>query len=341
MRYLVTGGAGFIGTNFSHKLASRGDEVVVFDNFHRKGSEVNADWLSKTYKNIRIVKKDIRFDLDDLAKLCEWADAVYHLAAQTAVTTSVINPREDFEINAWGTFNLLEAIRDSKKKPLLIYASTNKVYGRMETVEVLEKNNRYTYKDYDEGIAEHHPVDFHSPYGCSKGSGDQYVRDFSRIYGLKTVVMRQSCIYGPYQFGSEEQGWLAWFTIAAMLNKPITIYGDGKQVRDALFVDDLFELWDLATKNIETAKGHIYNVGGGREYTLSLLELIAMLEKMLNKKMEVKFSNWRPGDQKIFVADVGKAKSHFGWQPKIAPLDGVRRMHSWFKTQDLARQANS
>lgn len=334
-RYLVIGGAGFIGSNFVDKLASRGDDVVIFDNFSRAGSRDNANWLKGKHKKIKVVEGDIRTDLKKLQDSVEAADIIHHLAAQTAVTISVLNPREDFEVNALGTHNILEAVRLSKNRPIVIYASTNKVYGGMEDVGWVKKGKRYAYKNLPQGVHEKHPLDFHSPYGCSKGTGDQYVRDYARIYGLKTVVMRQSCIYGPHQFGSEEQGWLAWFTIAAMHAKPITIYGDGMQVRDALHVDDLFEVWDLAAKNIEKAKGRVYNIGGGPAYTLSLLELITLLEKMLGKKISVSFSDWRPGDQKIFVANVAKAKRELGWKPKIHPEKGVKHMHAWLKTQKI------
>jgi CDP-paratose 2-epimerase len=328
-KYLLIGGAGFIGVNFADELLKRGDAVTIFDNFSRKGTEINVKWLSSVYKsNLEIVRGDIRNDFSTLKELVEKHDVVHHLAAQVAVTTSTTNPREDFEINALGTFNVLEAIRLSTKKPTLIYASTNKVYGEMENVITVKKENRYEYKDAPEGISENQPLDFHSPYGCSKGAGDQYVRDYARIYGLKTVVMRQSCIYGPHQFGVEDQGWVAWFIIATVLNKDITIYGDGKQVRDVLHVRDLFNLWDIAEKN-KKAHGKAYNVGGGSRQSTSLLEFIAYLEKIKKTKIPLKFSGWRPGDQPIYISDIRKISSELGWSPAIVKEDGFSELYKW------------
>ncbi len=329
MKYLITGGAGFVGTNFAHKLLQRGDEVTLFDNFSRKGALINIDWLSGKYKGIRVVQGDIRIDIEKLKGEVEQCEVVYHLAAQVAVTTSVQNPREDFEINALGTLNLLEAIRLSKSKPVLVYASTNKVYGGMEDIKIIKGDRRYSYKDLTNGIPENRLLDFHSPYGCSKGAADQYVRDYARIYGLKTIVMRQSCIYGPRQFGVEDQGWVAWFTIASVLGKPITIYGDGKQVRDLLYVDDLFEAWDIATKKIKKVSGETFNIGGGSANTISLLELLHHLEKMSDKKIKSSFSDWRPGDQPVYISDISKANRLLDWTPKTAPEKGVERLFGW------------
>jgi CDP-paratose 2-epimerase len=221
MKFLVIGGAGFIGCNFAELLLRRGDDVVVFDNLSRPGTQGNLDYLIEEFPQMEFVRADIRSDQQKLDELMETVDAVYHLAGQVAVTTSVVSPREDFEINALGTFNILEAIRKSARKPPLIYSSTNKVYGGMKNIPIIEKNGRYEYRDLAGGISEEFLLDFHSPYGCSKGAGDQYVRDYARIYGLQTVVMRQSCIYGKRQFGIEDQGWVAWFTIAAVLGKKI------------------------------------------------------------------------------------------------------------------------
>jgi len=329
MKYLTIGGAGFIGSNFADQLLSRGDRVIIFDNFSRRGTVDNCNWLQERYRGLRIVRGDIRSDVSKLKDLVEKVDVVYHLAAQVAVTTSVRNPREDFEINALGTFNVLEAVRESKRRPVVIYASTNKVYGGMEDVEIIEKDGRYGYKDFPKGIPENRLLDFHSPYGCSKGAGDQYVRDYARIYGLKTVVMRQSCIYGRRQFGVEDQGWVAWFTIAAVLGKKITIYGDGKQVRDVLFVDDLFEAWDLVIKNIDRVSGEVFNIGGGAKLTMSLLELLDLLQEFLRTKIDYTFSDWRPGDQPVYISDISKAKKILGWEPRVDVESGVRLLADW------------
>lgn len=254
-----------------------------------------------------------------------------HEAAQVAVTTSVADPRADFEINALGTFNVLEAARQFTPSAVVIYASTNKVYGNMEHIAVREEPRRYVYADTPEGLDEAEPLDFHSPYGCSKGCAEQYVRDYSRIYGLKSVVFRQSCIYGTRQFGMEDQGWVAWFTIATVLGRPITIYGDGKQVRDILWVEDLVDLYLRAIERIDIAAGGIYNAGGGPENTLSLLELLDHLEHLSGRPIEKRFSDWRPGDQKVFIAHCGKASRELGWNPSVAPLEGVERLLKWVR----------
>lgn len=262
--YLVTGGAGFIGSNYVNRLLMRGEKVTIYDNLSRAGSQLNLRWLMDVYgpKAFNLVVGDTR-DAGQLVLAARDADVIVHLAAQVAVTTSVVKPREDFEINALGTFNVLEAARLNERKPIIIYASTNKVYGGMEEVKTVEKDTRYEYADYPQGIPETLSLDFHSPYGCSKGAGDQYVRDYYRIYGIPSVVLRQSCIYGPRQFGVEDQGWVAWFIIAAVTGRPITIYGDGKQVRDILFVEDLMDAYDLSVEHIDQVAGQVFNVGGG------------------------------------------------------------------------------
>lgn len=329
MNILIIGGCGFIGSNAAEYFVEKGDNVTVFDNLSRAGTESNLSWLQSTYPSIKFIRGDIRHDNSLLSEAVEGQDAVLHLAAQVAVTTSVDNPREDFEINALGTFNVLEAIRKTKSKPSLIYSSTNKVYGGMQDIEVHEKDGKYSYKDLCSGIPENRLLDFHSPYGCSKGAADQYVRDYARIYGLKTVVFRQSCIYGYRQFGIEDQGWVAWFTIASLFDTPITIYGDGKQVRDSLFITDLIEAYDLAFQKIDSVSGKIYNIGGGPSNTLSLLQLIDLLEKKYSKKIKYSFSDWRPGDQPVFVSDVSKAFKDLGWAPKTSVSEGVDKLASW------------
>jgi CDP-paratose 2-epimerase len=330
-KYLITGGAGFIGSNYVHRLLKRGEQVTIYDNFSRAGAPRNLDWLKQEYgKNaFEVITGDVR-DANRIAESASGADVIVHLAGQVAVTTSVNNPRDDFESNALGTFNVLEAARASGRNPILIYASTNKVYGGMEDVKLFEEPTRWRYKDLVQGCPETQPLDFHSPYGCSKGAGDQYVRDYHRIYNLQTVVFRQSCIYGTRQFGVEDQGWVAWFIIAAATGKPITIYGDGKQVRDILFVEDLLNAYDLAVEKIDTARGQVYNLGGGPENVMSIwTEFQPKLEKLLGKPVEVALGDWRPGDQRVFYADIGKAKKELGWAPTIDVEAGVQKLFKW------------
>lgn len=333
MKYLITGGAGFIGSNLTNLLLKRGDRVIVFDSLSRNGSKSNIEWLKKTYGDkLSLVTGDMKSGYSVLLKIVKDVDVVIHLAAQVAVTTSVINPREDFEINALGTLNLLEAVRNSGNNPILIYTSTNKVYGELEDLKIVEKSGRYEFSDLKLGISEKRNLDFHSPYGCSKGAADQYVRDYARIYGLRTIVFRQSCIYGPRQFGVEDQGWVAWFLIALTLGKNITIYGNGKQVRDLLYIDDLIKAYDLAIKNIATTKGQIYNIGGGSTNTISIWhEFKPILEDLFKRKINVDFSDFRPGDQPIFVSDIRKAKKDFGWEPKIKIRQGIEKLFYWIQ----------
>jgi len=328
-RYLISGGAGFIGVNAAHHFAQRGHAVTVLDNFSRRGTEENAKWLVAQHPAIRVVRADLRTDQKALDAEAAQCDVLLHLAAQVAVTTSVTDPRTDFEINALGAFNVLEAARRASRPPIVLYSSTNKVYGGMEDVVVVEDGNRYRYRDFPLGIGEDRLLDFHSPYGCSKGAADQYVRDYVRIYGLRTVVFRQSCIYGPHQFGIEDQGWVAWFTLRALLGKPVTIYGDGKQVRDVLDVDDLIAAFDAAIERIDRSSGQVYNIGGGPAHTLSLLDLIALLNKVDGTRLEHSFGEWRPGDQRVYVSDIRRAQRDLGWSPKTSPERGVARMRAW------------
>jgi CDP-paratose 2-epimerase len=332
---LVTGGAGFIGCNMSRRLMKDGWQVTIFDNLSRPGTRNNLKWL-QSQGSFRFIKGDVR-QKAQVAKALAAAgrpDAVFHYAGQVAVTTSVTDPREDFEINALGTFNVLEALRLAlpktvKGRPALFYSSTNKVYGGMEDIKIVERGGRYQYKDLPKGIPEGRLLDFHSPYGCSKGTADQYVRDYSRIYRFPTVVFRQSCIYGYRQFGVEDQGWVAWFTIAAALGKPLTIYGDGKQVRDVLFIDDLCDAYLQAFRHLGKTAGQVYNIGGGAGNQMSLLELLAFLERFLGRPIPRTKGDWRPGDQPVFVCDIAKAKREFGWAPKVGAREGVRRLHGW------------
>ncbi len=330
--YLVTGGAGFIGSNYVTRLIRRGEDVTIYDNLSRPGSKLNINWLRQEYGNsFKLVESDIR-NFDAVSKAASLADVIVHLAAQVAVTTSVVNPREDFEINALGTFNVVEAARLSGKKPVILYASTNKVYGGMEEVKTVEKDERYEYADFPYGIPESLSLDFHSPYGCSKGTGDQYVRDYSRIYGLPSVALRQSCIYGTRQFGMEDQGWVAWFVIAALSGWPITIYGDGKQVRDVLYVDDLLNAYDLAIEQAQAKPGRVLNIGGGPDKTISIWkEFGPMLEKLMGQPIPVKVGDWRPGDQTVYVSDIRKAEKELGWSPRVTPEEGVTMLFYWVK----------
>jgi len=326
---LITGGAGFIGINSARYFASRGWTVTIVDNLSRRGGNDNLTWLRGNY-SVRLEQLDVR-NADAMTHVVADVkpDVVLHLAAQVAVTSSVVNPREDFEINALGTFNVLEAVRLEKADTFFIYASTNKVYGKMEDVAVGERNGRYEYLDLPQGISETQPLDFHSPYGCSKGVADQYALDYHRIYDLRTVVMRQSCIYGTRQFGIEDQGWVAWFTIAAVLGKALTIYGDGKQIRDVLHVDDLARAYEAAIENQADVSGQAFNLGGGAANTLSLRELLSHLERQLEIKIPYKTADWRPGDQPVFVCDLAKAKRMLHWQPEISVHDGVSMLSDW------------
>lgn len=329
MKILITGGAGFIGINTAAYFLKKGNEISIYDNLSRKGSRINLAWIKKQYPKVRCIEGDVK-DFAKLRKEVEGKDVIFHFAGQVAVTTSVENPREDFEANTLGTFNVLEAVRLSRSKPIVIDSSTNKVYGGLENIEVIEKKTRYEFKNLKNGVAEDMNLNFHSPYGCSKGAADQYVRDYARIYGLKTVVFRQSCIYGPHQFGVEDQGWVAWFLIAVHLNKPIVIYGNGKQVRDLLYIDDLLKAFDLAIKHIDKTTGQIYNIGGGPDNSISIwLEFKPLLEKLTGKKIKETFSSLRPGDQPIYVSNIEKAKRDFGWKPQVGIEKGIKKLYMW------------
>ncbi len=331
MRCFVTGGAGFIGCNLANHHLSQGDHVIVFDNLSRKGTEDNLAWLRDRYGDrLSFVKADIR-DFDALrVAMPSDTERVYHMAGQVAVTTSVVDPREDFEVNALGTLNVLEAVRSVAPQAAVFYASTNKVYGGMEEVAIAEGETSYRYRDLPLGVSEEQPLDFHSPYGCSKGCGDQYTRDYARIYGLRTVVFRQSCIYGERQFGVEDQGWVAYLCIAARLGWPITIYGDGKQVRDVLWIEDLIAAYEAAAAQIDVAAGCIYNIGGGPENTMSIWsEFRPLLESMAGHPIPATYSDWRPGDQLVYVSDIRKAERELGWRPAVSVRDGIERLWKW------------
>jgi CDP-paratose 2-epimerase len=331
MKVFITGGAGFIGCNLAEHHLGRGDDVVVFDDLSRPGTDANVRWLRERHEDrLRLVRGDI-CDADALGGAIEpGTERVYHLAAQVAVTTSVLEPRRDFEINALGTFNVLEAVRAMAPEAALLYASTNKVYGGMETVPVVEEAARYRYEDLPSGVPEEQALDFHSPYGCSKGAGDQYVRDYSRIYGLRTVVMRQSCIYGERQFGVEDQGWVAHFCIAARLGRPITIYGNGKQVRDVLWIDDLIDAYERAAGRIDEVSGEVFNIGGGPANAMAVWsDFGPMLEALAGRDIPVRWTDWRPGDQPVFVSNINKAARQLAWQPQVSMAHGVERLWKW------------
>ena len=331
--YLVTGGAGFIGANLTARLLRKGARVTVFDNLSRSGGASNLRWLKNSagQGKLTFVRGDLA-DFSAVRRAAREADCIFHLAGQVAVTTSVADPRKDFTDNALGTFNVLEAVRASGRNPIVLYSSTNKVYGGMDDVKIVERGARYEYAAMKHGISEKQPLDFHSPYGCSKGAADQYMHDYARIFNLRTVVMRQSCIYGYRQFGIEDQGWVAWFIIAALKGRPISIYGDGKQIRDVLFIEDLLDAYELVVANISKTAGKAYNIGGGPRNTMSVWsEFGPMLESLLGRKLNVKFGDWRPGDQKVFVSDIRAAKKDFGWQPKVGVRAGITRLYKWIE----------
>ncbi|GIW11692.1 MAG: CDP-paratose 2-epimerase [Dehalococcoidia bacterium] len=328
---LVTGGAGFVGSNLVSRLLAEGCRVRVLDNLSRPGVRLNAAWLAEQGDDrLEIIQADVR-DAAAVERAVQGVDTVFHFAAQVAVTTSVADPRLDFEVNALGTFNVLDAARRASPSPVVLFSSTNKVYGSLEDLEVGESARRYVLSGLPAGVAENRPLDFHSPYGCSKGAADQYVIDFSRIYGLPTVVLRLSCIYGPRQFGTEDQGWVAHFARRALANEPITIYGDGKQVRDVLFVSDAVEAFLRARQRAEHVRQQCYNVGGGPANSLSLLELIDLLERRLGRTVHYQFAPWRPGDQRVYLSDLSAIQAATGWSPQVGVEEGVDRLLAWLQ----------
>lgn len=332
---LVTGGAGFIGGNLVRRLLSLGVQVTVLDNLGREHARWNAQTLRREHGAVRFVIGDIR-DPAVAHEAAEGVGAIVHLAGQTAVTKSILDPYGDFMDNAVGTLNILEAARASRLEPIVLYASTNKVYGGLEHLRIVEEADCYRFADLPDGVGEDQPVDFASPYACSKGAGEQYVRDYARTYGLRTIAFRQSCIYGPHQIGAEDQGWLAWFMVAARSGQPMTVFGDGKQTRDLLYVDDLLDCYEAAIAAIDTTAGQIYNVGGGPAHTLSVWwQLRPLLEAALADELPTpSFGPWRLGDQKVFVADTHLARRDFGWSPQTTPAEGLKRMVEWFDSRE-------
>jgi len=329
---LITGGAGFVGTNLAKRLLEEGKRVLILDNLSRSGVERNLQWLEDNYGDrLEVYVGDIR-NLQMVKMLMRQANEVFHFAAQVAVTTSLDFPINDFEINARGIVNVLEAIRTQDNPPPLVFTSTNKVYGGLEDLQFIADGSRYNPSDKNilkNGISEARPLDFHSPYGCSKGAADQYVIDYARTYGLQAVVFRMSCIYGPHQYGTEDQGWVAHFAIRAIENKPISIYGDGKQVRDVLFVEDLVDAFLLAQKHMPEISGQAFNIGGGPENTTSLLELLQTIGEFQGHKIPLNFDNWRPGDQHYYVSDIRKFRKATGWYPKHSVQEGVSKLYRW------------
>lgn len=334
MKYLITGGCGFIGSNLAAEVLKRGEELIVFDNLFRFGSSQNLEWLKK-HGEFKYYPYDIRNnnDVETVIKDVK-PDYVFHLAGQVAMTTSIANPRLDFEVNAMGTFNLLDAIRKYSPETVVLYSSTNKVYGDFSDLAFEETNTRYICKEYPNGFPESITLDFHSPYGCSKGAADQYLRDFNRIYGLKTIVFRHSSMYGSNQHATFDQGWVGWFCQKALeikngtAKEPFTISGTGKQVRDVLHNSDVVNLY-FATKDVKGAYGQAFNIGGGIDNSLSLLELFNLLEEILDIKMNYRQIEWRESDQRIFVADNKKITSTTSWKPLIQTEAGIKNMLEW------------
>jgi CDP-paratose 2-epimerase len=331
---LITGGAGFIGTNVAARVLDSGRIVRIFDNLSRAGVETNLRWLCDTYRDrVEICLGDVR-DAEALASAVRGVAEVYHLAAQVAVTTSLVDPISDFSVNAGGTLNLLEAIRAESDPPSVLFTSTNKVYGDLEDVELVPDGTRYVPADTDTrlfGIGEARRVEFHSPYGCSKGAADQYVLDYARTFGVPAVVFRMSCIYGPRQFGTEDQGWVAHFLIRAIDQSPITIYGDGLQVRDILFVDDLVDAMLLAQAKMSVVAGEPFNIGGGPDRTTSLVELVETIGHLEERQVALDFHAWREADQRYYVSDTRKFSTATGWTPTVSVPEGVAALYAWLR----------
>jgi CDP-paratose 2-epimerase len=331
---LITGGAGFVGTNVAHRFLEAGQPVVIFDNLSRPGVERNLAWLRHEHRDLlQVVIGDMQ-DGKALRAVAKRASKVFHFAAQVAVTTSLVDPIHDFEVNARGTLNLLEALRKLDSPPPLIFTSTNKVYGDLADVKLRLRHNRYEPEDpklRERGFSEDRCVEFHSPYGCSKGAACQYVLDYARTFGMPTMVFRMSCIYGLHQFGNEDQGWVAHFLIRALEGEPITIYGDGKQVRDVLFVDDLVNAFLYAFENIDSLAGEVFNMGGGPSNTTSLLELLDLIAELNGRRPHVKFDDWRAADQLYYVSDTTKFSQATGWRAKVGVREGVARLHKWLQ----------
>ncbi|GAB0058342.1 CDP-paratose 2-epimerase [Candidatus Magnetaquicoccaceae bacterium FCR-1] len=337
MKFLITGGCGFLGSNLAQEAIQRGDELIIFDNLSRSGSIDNLTWL-KSQGDFRYVHGDIRSTNDVVRLVSEVKpDAIFHLAGQVAMTTSIANPRMDFEVNVLGTFNLLEAVRHHAPDAIVVYSSTNKVYGDLEQYKYRETETRYECIDHPNGFNEQVPLEFHSPYGCSKGAADQYMLDYARIFGLRTVVFRHSSMYGGRQFATYDQGWIGWFcqkaveTSKGLIKQPFSISGTGKQVRDVLHADDMKRLYIAALNNIGTAAGQAFNIGGGKDNSLSLIELFAMLESILDVRLIYIKLPARESDQIVYVSDITKAVQTLKWQPTVNAYTGISSMISWIE----------
>jgi CDP-paratose 2-epimerase len=329
---LICGGAGFIGTNLAARLLAAGERVIIFDDLSRLGVESNLQWLQQPFP------KQLEFELGDVcdrpavSRIVRGCSAVFNFAAQVAVTTSLLDPLHDFEVNTRGTLNILEELRLMKTPPMFLFTSTNKVYGNLGGLALRQTRNRYEPQHpalLSSGVSEVCPLDFQSPYGCSKGAADQYVLDYARSFQLPSVVFRMSCIYGPHQFGTEDQGWVAHFLLRALNERQIDVYGDGMQVRDVLFVEDLVDAFLAARRNIETVKGNAFNIGGGIASTISLLELIELIAGLHGERPQVEFHDWRIGDQKYYVSDTGKFQKATGWRPRTTVRSGLEQLYHW------------
>jgi CDP-paratose 2-epimerase len=336
---LITGGAGFVGTNLADQLVLSGREVIVFDSLARDGVRANLEWLAHRHPGrVTGIVGDVR-DERAVRAVVDRADEIYHLAAQVAVTTSLDDPLRDFEVNARGTLNVLEAVRAKRTRTPLIYTSTNKVYGALTDIMLAQGASRYVPADPTIralGVSERRPLDFHSPYGCSKGCADQYVLDYARTFDLQAVVFRMSCIYGPHQRGNEDQGWVAHFLISAQNGRPLTVYGNGLQVRDVLYIDDLVAAFGLAMQNMAMLSGHAFNIGGGPANTLSLVELITYLEKECDSLPDVQHAAARLGDQKYYVSDTTRFSTATGWLPAVSTTEGLQRLRAWLTDESDA-----
>ena len=332
---LIFGGAGFVGSNWaSHVLKTTDARVHIFDNLSRQGVQRNLDWLrqeSNDPERLKITVADIR-DAAAVYKAVQGATEIYHFAAQVAVTSSVSDPRSDFEVNAFGTLNILEAARRSRRQPFILFTSTNKVYGNLAEKQLVLTGKRYCALE-SKGVNESQPLDLYSPYGCSKGTADQYVHDYSRMFALPTIVFRMSCIAGPRQFGNEDQGWVAHFLYSALEGKRVTVYGDGRQVRDVLCVHDLVHACEKVRAQIEKTAGQIYNVGGGIDNSVSLREVIGEIREVTGKRLQFETQPSRPGDQLYYVTDFGKLHKHTGWKPQYNVRQTIEAIHNWWKEQ--------
>jgi CDP-paratose 2-epimerase len=329
-RVVITGGAGFIGTNLADRLAREGERVLLFDDLSRPGVERNVRWLTATHPTLVEVERGDTRSQAHVARVVREASSVFHLAAQVAVTTSLTDPIHDFEVNARGTLNVLEALRARSRPPPLVFTSTNKVYGALDDVEVVPGPLRYEPppgSPWARGIGEARPVEFHSPYGCSKGSADQYVLDYARTYRLPAIVFRMSCIYGPHQHGNEDQGWVAHFLLRACAGQPVVVYGDGAQVRDVLNADDLVRAFLSVREDIDELAGKAFNVGGGPDNTISLLELLELIEELQGLRPPVSFAEERVGDQRWYVSDTSRLREATGWRPRVQVEEGIETLY--------------